>query len=47
MKKFLSFIGTTIKEKDIENIKLKISKDFELKIKDLEKLHYERLQLTK
>ena len=28
-------------------MKLNITKEYEIKIKDLEKLHYERMQLTK
>ena len=42
LKRFLQLLGSQIKEKEIENIKLKISKEYELKMKDLEKVHYER-----
>jgi SMC interacting uncharacterized protein involved in chromosome segregation len=34
-------------QKELENLRLKMSKEYELKIKDLEKLHYERMQMTK
>ena len=34
-------------QKELENLKLRISKEYELKLKDLERIHYERLQLTK
>ena len=47
MKKLMSIIGNQIKDKDLENLKLKLSKDYELKLKDMEKLHYERMTLTK
>lgn len=34
-------------QKDIENVTLKLTKEYELKIKELEKLHYERMNFTK
>jgi hypothetical protein len=43
VKKVMALIGTTLKDKEIENIKLKLTKEFELKLKDMEKNHYERL----
>lgn len=43
----MSLLGNHLKEKEIENIKIKLSKDFELKIKEMEKVHFERLTVTK
>lgn len=43
----MSLLNQTLSDREIENIKLKVSKDYELKMKDLEKIHYERLQMTK
>ena len=36
-----------MKEKDVENLKLRLKNEYELKMKELERIHYERLQLTK
>ena len=36
-----------MQSKDIEIAKVKLSKEYEIKIKDLEKIHFERMQLTK
>lgn len=47
IKKVMALIGTTLKEKEIDNIKLRLTKDFELKLKDMDRLHFERLQITK
>ena len=47
MNQVLSYLSSNLHQKDIENLRLKLTKDYELKIKDLEKLHYERMQLTK
>ena len=47
MNKVMSLLGNHLKEKEIENIKIKLSKDYELKIKDMEKIHFERLTMTK
>ena len=34
-------------QKELDNLRLSLTKDYELKLKDLERVHYERLQLTK
>ncbi len=34
-------------QKDLENLRLKLTKDYELKIKEIEKVHYERMQVTR
>lgn len=47
LKKLIQMMGGQLKDKDLENIKLKLTKDYELKLKDMEKLHYERMTLTK
>lgn len=47
LKRVMALLGNHLKDKDIENIKLKLSKDFELKLKDMEKINYERLMNTK
>ena len=45
--KIIHLLANSNAHKDIEFAKLKLTKDFELKIKDLEKLHYERMHMTK
>lgn len=40
-------LGNQINSKDVENVRLRVTKEYELKIKEIEKLHYERMQLTK
>jgi hypothetical protein len=40
-------MGTHLKEKELENVKLRLTKDYELKLKEMEKIHYERMTLTK
>lgn len=40
-------ITSKVKEKDLENLKLKLTKEYELRIKDMEKNHLEKLMLTK
>ena len=43
MNQVLSYLSSHLHQKDLENLRLKLTKDYELKIKDLEKLHYERM----
>ena len=45
--KLIQILANSNQQKDIEFAKLKLTKDFELKMKDLEKLHYERMQIQK
>eukprot|EP00347_Sterkiella_histriomuscorum_P006351 403353091 len=47
IKGILKMLGSQLHQKELETQRLKLSKDYELKIKDIEKLHYERLQMTK
>ena len=42
LKKVLELLGRELKERDIENVKLKLSKEFELKVRDLERMHFEK-----
>ena len=46
-KQVMNIIGNQMHQKDLENLRLKISKEYELKIKDIEKVHYERMQVTR
>lgn len=39
--------NSQVQKMELENLRLKLTKEYELKIKDLEKLHYERMILTK
>lgn len=42
LKKVLELLGRELKERDIENVRLKLSKEFELKVRDLERIHFEK-----
>lgn len=46
-KQVMQMINGSIMSKEVENVKLRLTKEYEIKIKELEKLHYERMQLTK
>lgn len=43
MKQMMSLINSQIHQKEVENVKLRLTKEYEIKIKDIEKLHYERM----
>ena len=43
----MAILSNQLHEKDLDNLKLRLTKEYELKIKDLEKIHYERMQVTK
>jgi hypothetical protein len=47
LKRVMALMGSHLKDKEVDNIKLKLSKEYELKCKDMEKLHFERLTITK
>ncbi|CDW74480.1 guanylate-binding n-terminal domain containing protein [Stylonychia lemnae] len=47
VKGILKLLGQQLQTKEFEIQRLKLTKEYELKMKDLEKIHYERLQLTK
>ena len=47
LKPLMTIISNQMHLKELENLKLRVSKEYELKLKDQEKIHYERLQLTK
>mmetsp|Transcript_34216 Transcript_34216/g.33439 ORF Transcript_34216/g.33439 Transcript_34216/m.33439 type:complete len:85 (+) Transcript_34216:1795-2049(+) len=47
MKKIVQAMGKQFKDKDVENVKLKVSKEFEIRIKDMERSHFEKITLTK
>lgn len=46
-KSMMQYMGGQLHSKDLENLKLRLTKEYEIKIKDLEKIHYERMQLMK
>jgi hypothetical protein len=47
LKTILKTLSKEIQDRDVENMKLRLSKEFELKIKDMEKDHSERIHTTK
>lgn len=47
LKQVMQYINNQVHERELENLKLRVTKEYEIKIKDLEKLHYERMQITK
>ena len=42
-KNLMAILSNQLHEKDLDNLKLRLTKEYELKIKDLEKIHYERM----
>ena len=47
VKSVFKLLGQQLQQKELETQRLRLTKEYELKMKDMEKLHYERIQLTK